>query len=273
MQTQPLSRSWGLVPAGVVSLAAIVLFAVMDRPVGYALLVTGVVAGWLTDRSGRTCGLGPDLTTIGIGLGIISIIPLKADISWPMFATFAVVLSAAVVVPYVVSHKVFGVDAIRFPWGSWRWSGAQWAYFAGVLTAGYLLLPFYFLSTGVYRNWPAISEPSEIARLLVGVNAVGLWDELFFICTVFTLLRRHFPVWQANVLQAAIFVPFLWELGYQAWGPLLTIPFALVQGAVFQLTKNLTYVVVLHLSFDLIVFLVMLHGHNPTWPHVFPLAP
>lgn len=263
----------GLVPAALVGLAALALFGLMHRPSGYALLAAGTLLAWLTDRAGRTNGLGPDLTCIAVGLGIISVIPLKADISWPMFATFAVVLTAAVVVPYALSHRVFGVDAVRFPWGGWRWTRAQWAYLVAVLTVGYFLLPFYFLSTGTYQNWPHVTEPSELLRLFVGVNAVGLWDELFFMCTAFTLLRRHFPIWQANLLQASMFVPFLWELGYQAWGPVLTVPFALVQGAVFQITKNLTYVVVLHLSFDLIVFLVMVHGHNPTWPHPFPFAP
>ena len=137
------------------------------------------------------------------------------------------------------------------------------------ILAGYLILPWYFLSTGVYQNWPAIHTPGEVARLFVGVNAVGIWDELFFICTVFALYRRHFPLWQANLLQAMVFVSFLWELGYQAWGPLLTIPFALVQGAIFQLTKNLAYVITVHLLFDLVVFLVLIHGHNPTWPSIF----
>ena len=35
---------------------------------------------------------------------------------------------------------------------------------------------------------------------------------------VFALLRRHFPFWQANLLQAVVFVSFLWELGYRGWG-------------------------------------------------------
>lgn len=262
----------GLVPALLVSLAAVALFAFLHRPAGYGFLAAGLAAAWATDRRGWSDRLLPDLTCIAAGLAIINLIPLRADISWPMFSAFGIVLTSAVVVPWWLSHRVFGVDAIRFPWGGWRWSRAQWAYLVGVLTAAYVILPFYFLSSGVYANWPAIHTPSEIGRLLVGVNAVGLWDELFFICTVFALLLRHFPVWQANVLQAIIFVAFLWELGYQAWGPALTIPFALVQGAIFQLTKNLTYVVVLHLSFDVIVFLVILHGHNPTWPHPFPLA-
>ncbi|WP_342373467.1 CPBP family intramembrane metalloprotease [Propioniciclava soli] len=267
------TSAWGLVPAAAVALAAVFLFAVLDSSTGYLLIVAGLIGAAVTDARRLSDRLLPDLACVAAGLTIISLIPLKADISWPMFFTFGVVLTAAVAVPWWLSHRVFGVDAVRFPWGGWRWSGAQWAYLVGVLTAAYFLLPSYFLSSGVYENWPAITTPSEIGRLLVGVNVVGLWDELFFICTVFALFRRHFPTWQANVLQATIFVSFLWELGYQAWGPLLTVPFALIQGAIFGLTKNLTYVVVLHLLFDVIVFLVILHGHNPAWPHPFPLAP
>ena len=103
----------------------------------------------------------------------------------------------------------------------------------------------------------------------VGVGAVGIWDELFFICTVFTLLRRHFPVWQANLLQAVIFVSFLWELGYRAWGPLLTIPFALLQGWLFAKTRSLGYVLTVHLLFDAIVFLAIVHAHNREWLPIF----
>jgi hypothetical protein len=58
-------------------------------------------------------------------------------------------------------------------------------------------------------------------------------------------------------------VSFLWELGYQSWGPLLTIPFALLQGFTFMITKSLTYVLIVHLLFDLVVFLVIVHARNP----------
>src|ERR671920_1814845 len=120
----------------------------------------------------------------------------------------------------------------------------------------------------VYQNWPAASDVSTITRLFIGTNALGIWDELFFICTCFALLRRHFPDWQANGLQTIVFVSFLWELGYRAWGPLLTIPFALLQGFTFKLTKSLTYVLVVHLLFDAIVFAVIVYAHNG-WPAIF----
>jgi membrane protease YdiL (CAAX protease family) len=89
---------------------------------------------------------------------------------------------------------------------------------------------------------------------------------------VFTLLKRHFPAWQANLLQSLVFVSFLWELGYQSWGPLLTIPFALIQGYTFKLTKSLTYVLIVHLIFDAVVFAVIVYAHNG-WPAIFPFVP
>ena len=76
----------------------------------------------------------------------------------------------------------------------------------------------------------------------------------------------------ANLLQATIFVSFLWELGYQAWGPLLTIPFALIQAVIFSWTKQLLYVVAVHLLFDAIVFLVIVHAHHPEALPIFPLV-
>ena len=166
--------------------------------------------------------------------------------------------------PYVISRWVFRDRAIGFPWrGGGRWTAFQWSWLVGVLFLGWLILPFYFITTGVYLNWPVVDTPDMIARLFVGVGSVGIWDELFFICTVFALLRRHFRFWQANVLQAIVFVSFLWELGYQAWGPLLTIPFALLQGFIFMKTRSLAYVVTVHLLFDAVVFLVLVHAHNP----------
>lgn len=245
------------------------LFAVHVRPLGYVPLVLGVALGLWVDRR-----LGRDLALIAISQAIISTISLKADLSDAGIARFAVVLSLAVLVPWAVSRWVYRDDAVKFPVRTGRrWTRPMWIYLAAVVAIGYLVLPFYFLGSGAYLNWPPLEGGNDIARLFVGVNAVGLWDELFFICVVFTLLVRHFPVWQANVLQAAVFVSFLWELGYREWGPLLTIPFALVQGWLFSKVKSLSYVVTVHLLFDAVVFAVLVHGHHPELFDIFVTAP
>ncbi|PFG20212.1 CPBP family intramembrane glutamic endopeptidase [Serinibacter salmoneus] len=255
--------------AALVCGAAVLLFAVHVRPLGYLPLVAGVALGLWADRA-----LGKDLLLIAIGQGIVSTISLKADLSNAGMARFTVALGLAVLVPWAISRYLYREDAVRFPMaGGWRWQGWQWIYIAVVVVVGYLILPFYFIGSGVYANWPTLETGGEIVRLFIGVNAVGLWDELFFIATVFTLLQRHFPFWLANVLQAAVFVSFLWELGYREWGPALTIPFALVQGWLFARVKSLPYVVVVHLLFDAVVFGVLVHAHHPDLFDIFLTAP
>lgn len=253
--------------------SAILLFAVHLRPLGYVPLVAGVVLALLVDRA-----LGRDLGLVAAGMGIVSAISLQADLSDAGMARFTVALSLAVLVPWALSKYVFrdddGAGAVRFPVATGRrWSRGQWLYLVVVVVVGYLILPPYFLGSGAYLNWPSLEGDTDIARLFVGVNAVGIWDELFFICTVFALLRRHFPLQAANVLQAIVFVSFLWELGYREWGPALTIPFALVQGWIFARYKSLSYVVAVHLLFDAVVFAVLVHGHHPELLDVFITAP
>lgn len=247
-----------LLPAVGVSLSAFLLFGLQSGWPGHALLALSLVTAYLVDR-----GLFRDLLLIGLGVAIVSTTSVEADISWPMFFRLGFVLAAAVAVPVAVDRLVYRRSAIRFPWFTGRrWSRLQWTYVVAVPALGWLVLPAYFIGSGAYRNWPPIGTASEFGRFFVGVNAVGLWDELFFICVCFTLLRRHYPVWLANVLQATIFVSFLWELGYREWGPLLTVPFALLQGYIFTRTKSLTYVVIIHLLFDAVVFLAIVHAHD-----------
>ncbi|MGY4858349.1 CPBP family intramembrane glutamic endopeptidase [Cryobacterium sp. AP23] len=253
------------VAAVLVSASAVLLFALRLPVPGYAALAAALVVAVLVDRA-----LFRDLLLIAVGLVIISTISVEANISYPNMALMGAVLSAAVAVPYLLSRRLFGDRQVWFPIKTGqRWTPLERWYLVGVLLLGYLILPSYFIRSGAYLNWPAISAPDELGRLFVGVGFVGIWDELFFICTVFALLRRHFSFWTANLLQMVIFVSFLWELGYRSWGPLLTVPFALLQGYTFSITKSLTYVVCVHLLFDLVVFLVLVHAHNRGWLAIF----
>ncbi|MDQ1204154.1 membrane protease YdiL (CAAX protease family) [Microbacterium sp. SORGH_AS 862] len=248
-----------------VALAAPAFFVLLTPWLGWSMLAAGLVTAWWADRGqpGDT-SLLRDLSLISAGMLIVSAIPLAAELDNAAMVRFTIALGAAVAVPYVVSRFVYRDRAIRFPWrGGGRWSRFQWMWLVAVLVLGWLILPFYFISSGVYQNWPVVDTPDLIARLFIGVGAVGIWDELFFICTVFALLRRHLPDLTANLVQAIVFVSFLWELGYRAWGPVLTVPFALLQGYIFLRTRSLAYVVTVHLLFDAVVFGVLVHAHNP----------
>lgn len=276
-------RTWtpALVPAALVCLAAPVLFVAQVVWLGWIVLAVAVASAVLVDlragtpivpapRSAPVPSLARDVFLVALGQFVVSLIPLHAELDDAAFVRFTLGLGGAVVLPYVLSRFVFRDRAIRFPWrGGGRWAWWQWAWLAGVIVLGWLILPFYFVTSGVYMNWPVVDTPQLIGRLFVGVGAVGIWDELFFVCTVFVLLRRHLPDLTANVLQAIVFVSFLWELGYQAWGPVLTIPFALVQGFLFLRTRSLWYIVTVHLLFDAVVFGVLVHAHNPGLVSIF----
>lgn len=240
------------------------------RPAGAG---AGARAAPPTVAAPRTPSLSRDLSLIVIGLAIVRTIPLAAQLdNWSMLR-FTLALGGAVLVPYLVSRYLYRDRAIGFPWrGGGRWGRLHWTWLIAVIALAWLVLPIYFMGSGVYQNWPDVDSPDLIARLFIGVGAVGIWDELFFICTVFTVLLRHFPMWAANCLQTIIFVSFLWELGYRSWGPLLTIPFALVQGFIFVHSRSLAYVVTVHLLFDAIVFAVLVHAHNSALFNWFPLA-
>lgn len=278
-----IRRTWtpALVPAALVCLAAPVLFVAQVVWLGWIVLAVAVASAVLVDlragtpivpapRSAPVPSLARDVFLVALGQFVVSLIPLHAELDDAAFVRFTLGLGGAVVLPYVLSRFLFRDRAIRFPWrGGGRWAWWQWAWLAGVIVLGWLILPFYFVTSGVYMNWPVVDTPELIGRLFVGVGAVGIWDELFFVCTVFVLLRRHLPDLTANLLQAIVFVSFLWELGYQAWGPVLTIPFALVQGFLFLRTRSLWYIVTVHLLFDAVVFGVLVHAHNPGLVSIF----
>jgi membrane protease YdiL (CAAX protease family) len=254
-----------LVPAALIAAAGFLLFGLEQRLAGYAVLALSLGASWLAGR-----GVIRDFGLLALGVTLISTVPITTDISFSHMMQMGAAMALAVGVPYTVSRFVLKDHAIRFPvLTGQKWDRTERWYLAVVVVIGYAVLPVYMIPSGVYQNWPAASDAGTIARLFLGTNVLGIWDELFFICTAFTLLRRHLPDWQANLLQAVLFTSFLWELGFHAWGPVLIYPFALIQAWIFSKTKSLSYIVSVHLLFDFVLFLVLVHAHNRYWVDIF----
>jgi membrane protease YdiL (CAAX protease family) len=254
-----------LAPGVLLSLSGLLMFGLHWRPGAYLVLVAAVVLGFVVDRS-----LGRDLALIAFGVVVVSLVEVSTNIEWAHMLVMGAALIAAVLGPYLASRFWFRDHAVRFPvLTGKRWTRREYGYLVGIVALGYLILPVYMISTGVFENWPAATDAGSVFRLFLGTNALGIWDELFFICTCFALLRRHYALWTANILQAVIFTSFLWELGFHAWGPLLIFPFALIQGLTFTLTKSLSFVVAVHLLFDFVLFLVLIHAHSRDWFAIF----
>ena len=186
----PARSSVGLVPALLVCLAAPAFFVVRVPWLGWVLLAAGMLVAWLvrarTDAEAEAArasrpvaarrwrparpSLVRDLSLIALGLLIVSADPARGRARQPRVRCgSALALGGAVVVPYVVSRFVFRDHAIRFPWrggGAGRRSSGRGSF--AVLALGWLILPFYFITSGVYMNWPVVDTPELIARLFVG---------------------------------------------------------------------------------------------------------
>ena len=248
-----------------VSSSGIALFAFEQRLIGYGLIALGLMLSLLVSHR-----MFRDISLIAFALVMVNIVPINTDISYSHMSLMGLALSLAVGVPYLVSRFVYKDYSIKFPFHFREpWGRAKWFYISLVGIVGYFVLPIYMINTGVYLNWPAVDDTSSIVRLFIGTNALGIWDELFFICTVFVIFHRYVPFWVANILQAALFTSFLYELGFESYGPILIYVFALTQGYIFKITHSLFYLLCIHLLFDFILFLVLVHAHNPTWIDIF----
>jgi membrane protease YdiL (CAAX protease family) len=214
------------------------------------------------------------LLLIGM-LALLGLVPVDTTITYSHGAIMGGLLALTILVPYFVARDWFKEKMlITFPFRTGRkWYRKEIGYiiFAGV--ASYFILPFYLGTTGSYLNWDVELGPSYIIRLFIGTNALGIWDELFFVGICLALLRRHLPFWFANIAQATMWTAFLYELGFRGWGPFVIFFFALTQGLIFKNTKSVLYIITVHLTLDFVLFLTLIHLNHPEYLQIFITSP
>lgn len=246
-------------------LTAVFLIGFQAKPFGWIVLALAIMA--LT-----RCRpvFAKHVILLHISLGILGLAPIETDIRTGPALTMAALLTSALLFPYLVSKYVYKEKLITFPFRSnRRWSKREIVYVLLAAVIAFIVLPYYLRTTGAYLNWPDTKSGGDIIRLFIGTNALGIWDELFFICTALAILRRYFPFWQANLAQAVLFTSFLHELGFTGWIFILIFIFALLQGYIFSKTESLLYIITIHLTVDLVLFLALVNVYNPDWVPIF----
>lgn len=135
------------------------------------------------------------------------------------------------------------------------------------LAWGAFALYFGVLSPEVPFNWSLPPEPNsgELLRLFVGINLVGVWDELFFINVCYAVLRQLFGARTANLAQAVIYTTVLWAMAFRGFGPVFVYLFALTQGAMYERSKVLLWVLVVHLIVDYFLFQAIVSAYYPNF--------
>ncbi len=133
-------------------------------------------------------------------------------------------------------------------------------------------LYFRVLAPEVPANWPLGPEPDggELLRLFLGINGVGIWDELFFVNVGYAVLRALYPARWANPLQSVLYTAVLYDMAFRGAGwPLVTL-FALTQGAMYERSRALLWVLIAHLVVDYWLFQGIVEAAYPglaVWWH------
>ena len=160
---------------------------------------------------------------------------------------------AVIALPHWALSRPRDSGVIEYQWLPKHFSKLETAYVLLSIPLAWAGLRLYFtLSPEVPFNWtlPALPSDEPLLRLFVGINAVGIWDELFFINTVYAVLRSLFPFWTANLASSVFYVAVLNDMAFTGWGPVFVGVLAITQGIMFERSKTLIYVLVVHLIVD-----------------------
>lgn len=240
------------------------------KPYGWLLLGTASLLALVKVQS----QFGRDMLVLAGSLLLLGIVPISTDVSFTHMFVMGGVLVATVLLPYLITTYAFHEKVITFPLGMGRrWTKREIAYIGFAGAAAYLIMPFYLANTGSYLNWSVTLDPSHIVRLFIGTNALGIWDEVFFVGVCLALLRKHIPFWFANTAQAFLWTTFLYELGFRGWGTVVVFFFALSQGYIFRRSKSFLYIIAVHLTIDFVLFLTLIHLHHPEYLRIFITSP
>lgn len=205
--------------------------------------------------------------SIFIPILIVAIAPISTELSLESFYRMWVYMFPALCFPYVV-HTLFSKNQpILFQLQLFKIKKYHMQYVAFVVGIVIFIMPF-FLSQWVYRNWTVEPTFESVFLLAFWLCLVGLWDEMFFVNSLLSVLRGTVWFWIANITQAAIFTTFLYRIWFDSWGPVFIFPYTFLQGYMFHKTQSLLFIIGVHMIMDVIVFtsLLWLYGIIP-----FPL--
>ena len=258
-------------------MAAVALLLPLDRPLFglsvTARLVLGGAAtlGFLALLLRESAARRRRYLALALPLAVLALAPVNTDLSWQHMLTLG---GAFVLVLALPSLMLRGEGVVAFRFWPRRLDALDLLYtlISIPLAWGAFALYFGVLSPEVPFNWTLPSEPDglELFKLFVGINAVGVWDELFFINICFAVLRSLFPFGTANLAQSVIYTSVLYEMAFSGWGPLFVAALALTQGAMFERSRVLLWVLLVHLIVDYFLFQGIVEAYYPdlsVWWH------
>lgn len=198
-------------------------------------------------------------------IALLAFAPIHTDTSTGHIVTLGGFFLAVIVLPPAVLWRS---DRQVFRYRFWPHRFRWWDLFYVAISiplAKYAIAWYFDYNAFMPTQWflPAEFDRESIYRLFLGINGVGIWDELFFVNTVFVLLRSMVGFRSAILAQAVVYTSVLYSMAFIGIGPLLVFLFALTQGSMFEESENLLYVLVVHLIVDYFLFGAIVAHYYP----------
>jgi hypothetical protein len=235
---------------------------------GVLAFVASVGLTWLTNDAAFRHKMFVLLACVGI----LALAPINTDTSNIKFLTLGLPFLAVIVLPWWILRRS-DPGIISFAFWPRHFSWLEFGYVLLSIPLAWAGLRLYFtLSPEVPFNWKLPEQPDDLEnfKLFMGINAVGIWDELFFVNTCFALLRSMFGFWTANLAQTVVYTSILVDMAFRGCGPAFVAALALTQGIMFERSKVLVYVLVVHLIVDYFLFQEIISAYYPgfkAWWH------
>lgn len=248
------------------ALAGIVLIALQMKLYGWIILFIGAsITYFFCQKKFRN-----EIILLYISLGFLGFAQITTRVTGENVLAMGIPLLLAVIVPYLIGKYIYKSDLIQLTLHHGKsWEKKESIYILLTAIVTYLLLPFIMRVSESYLNWTVEPTTGYLLLFFIGINVVGAYDEIFFIGTVLHILRRHMPFLAANFTQSILFTSFLYELGFRSWAVGAIFVFAFLQGIVYQKTNSLSYTVTIHLTADVLLYLVLIHAYYPQLLPIF----
>jgi hypothetical protein len=208
---------------------------------------------------------------LAVAMLILVLAPISTSLRTANIFWLALCFAAVLLIPAFMLRKT-GIITFQFWPKHLDYIDVVYTLLSVPLAWGAFELYFKVLSPEVPFNWKLGSQPdnAELFTLFMGINAVGIWDELFFVNTSFAILRSLFPFRTANLAQSVIYMIVLYDMAFTGWGPVFVYILALTQGFMFERSRVLLWVLVVHLIVDYFLFQAIVTRYYPAldvWWH------
>ena len=243
--------------------ATVLLIPVENFPVGLAVWALSAVLTALQPDARVRRNLGVLLACILA----LAFAPIHTGLNTRHFFTLGGVFLAVTLGPALFMHwKARGEVRWRLWPVAFSLRDLLYTLISIPLAWGVIEVYFFTLNPELPTHWvlPAEFSVDGIKRLAIGINCVGIWDELFFVNTVYAILRGIFPARVSNAAQAVVYTSVLYDMAFTGHGVWIVYLFALTQGIMYEKSRVLLYVLIVHLIVDAFLVMAIVQHYYPT---------